>query len=139
MTGDIASRFVLISSRSRRGEAFFSRQVLLVEMFSLSTEAPVRFSRPSIDVTFSSAADSYTHRTVGIILTGANADGADVPRAAARCGDHRVDLARQSHRPTGESAPLRGHHPSSRGDVDAPHGDRVHVARHPLSRAPDPA
>lgn len=45
--------------------------------FSLSTEAPVRFSRPSIDVTFSSAADSYTHRTVGIVLTGANADGAD--------------------------------------------------------------
>jgi two-component system chemotaxis response regulator CheB len=45
--------------------------------FSLSTEAPVRFSRPSIDVTFGSAADSYGHRTVGIILTGANADGAD--------------------------------------------------------------
>lgn len=45
--------------------------------FSLSTEAPVRFSRPSIDVTFVSAADSYTHRTVGIVLTGANADGAE--------------------------------------------------------------
>ena len=45
--------------------------------FSLSTDAPVRFSRPSIDVTFSSAADSYAHRTVGIVLTGANADGAD--------------------------------------------------------------
>ena len=45
--------------------------------FSLSTEAPVRFSRPSIDVTFTSAADSYSHRTVGIVLTGANADGAD--------------------------------------------------------------
>lgn len=45
--------------------------------FSLSTEAPVRFSRPSIDVTFASAADSYTHRTVGIVLTGANADGAE--------------------------------------------------------------
>ena len=44
--------------------------------FSLSTEAPVRYSRPSIDVTFSSAADSYGHRTVGIVLTGANADGA---------------------------------------------------------------
>ena len=42
--------------------------------FSLSTEAPVRFSRPSIDVTFSSAADSYTHRTVGIVLTGARAN-----------------------------------------------------------------
>jgi two-component system chemotaxis response regulator CheB len=45
--------------------------------FSLSTEAPVRFSRPSIDVTFKSAADSYTHRVVGIVLTGANADGAE--------------------------------------------------------------
>jgi two-component system chemotaxis response regulator CheB len=45
--------------------------------YSLSTEAPVRYSRPSIDVTFGSAADSYAHRTVGIVLTGANADGAD--------------------------------------------------------------
>ena len=45
--------------------------------FSLSTEAPVRFSRPSIDVAFMSAADSYRHRTVGIVLTGANADGAE--------------------------------------------------------------
>jgi two-component system, chemotaxis family, protein-glutamate methylesterase/glutaminase len=45
--------------------------------FSLSTDEPVRFSRPSIDVTFSSAADSYAHRTVGIVLTGANADGAE--------------------------------------------------------------
>lgn len=45
--------------------------------FSLSTDAPVRYSRPSIDVTFSSAADAYTHRTVGIVLTGANSDGAD--------------------------------------------------------------
>ena len=45
--------------------------------FSLSTEAPVRYSRPSIDVAFGTAADSYGHRTVGIVLTGANADGAD--------------------------------------------------------------
>jgi two-component system chemotaxis response regulator CheB len=45
--------------------------------FSLSTEAPVRYSRPSIDVTFASAATSYGHRTVGIVLTGANADGAE--------------------------------------------------------------
>jgi len=45
--------------------------------FSLSTEAPVRYSRPSIDVAFMSAADSYRHRAVGIVLTGANADGAE--------------------------------------------------------------
>ena len=51
---------------------------LLVErgFFSLSTDAPVRYSRPSIDVMFASAADEYGGRTVGIVLTGANEDGA---------------------------------------------------------------
>lgn len=51
---------------------------LLVERgtFSLSTDEPVRFSRPSIDVTFQSAADSYAEHVIGVILTGANADGA---------------------------------------------------------------
>ena len=43
---------------------------------SLTTEEPVRFSRPSIDVMFTSAADVYRSETIGIILTGANEDGA---------------------------------------------------------------
>jgi two-component system chemotaxis response regulator CheB len=44
--------------------------------FSLSIDAPVRYSRPSIDVAMMSAADSYAHHAVGVVLTGANADGA---------------------------------------------------------------
>jgi len=43
---------------------------------SLTLEEPVRFSRPSIDVMFSSAADAYGPATIGVILTGANEDGA---------------------------------------------------------------
>ena len=50
---------------------------LLIEdgHFALSTDEPVRFSRPSIDVAFVSAADTYRERSVGVVLTGANADG----------------------------------------------------------------
>jgi len=43
--------------------------------FTLSTDPPVRYSRPSIDVTFYSAADAYGAATVGVVLTGANSDG----------------------------------------------------------------
>ena len=53
---------------------------------SLSTEAPVRYSRPSIDVMLMSAAAAYGHRTVGVILTGANADGANGLRRVADVG-----------------------------------------------------
>jgi two-component system chemotaxis response regulator CheB len=42
---------------------------------SLTIEEPVRFSRPSIDVMFMSAADTYRDGTIGVILTGANEDG----------------------------------------------------------------
>lgn len=50
---------------------------LMVESsgFSLSTDEPVQFARPSIDVLFESAADVFDGGTVGVILTGANQDG----------------------------------------------------------------
>lgn len=43
---------------------------------ALSVDESVNFSRPSIDVLFESAADVYGDRLMGIILTGANEDGA---------------------------------------------------------------
>jgi two-component system chemotaxis response regulator CheB len=52
---------------------------LLIEedrTFSLSNEDPVNLSRPSIDVLFESAAYAYKEGLVGIVLTGASADGA---------------------------------------------------------------
>ena len=44
--------------------------------FSLSGEERVSFARPSIDVLFASAADAYGKSLAGILLTGANYDGA---------------------------------------------------------------
>lgn len=44
---------------------------------SLSVDARVAYSRPSIDVLFNSVATICRANTIGIILTGANADGAD--------------------------------------------------------------
>jgi two-component system chemotaxis response regulator CheB len=51
---------------------------LLVERGSLalSLDDRVSYARPSIDVLFESAADAYGNRVIGIILTGANDDGA---------------------------------------------------------------
>ncbi|WP_434581022.1 chemotaxis protein CheB [Pseudomonas sp. Z5-35] len=43
---------------------------------SLSLEAPVHHSRPSIDVLFESAADVYGPDLLAVVLTGANSDGA---------------------------------------------------------------
>ncbi|MES2035736.1 MAG: chemotaxis protein CheB [Pseudomonadota bacterium] len=62
---------------------------LLVETggsLALSTEAPVNYSRPSIDVLFESAADAYGPALAGVILTGANHDGAAGLKAVADAG-----------------------------------------------------
>jgi two-component system chemotaxis response regulator CheB len=65
---------------------------LLVESgaFALSTDAPVQFSRPSIDVLFASAADAYREHAVGVVLTGANADGAIGVRRIQDRGGHVI-------------------------------------------------
>jgi two-component system chemotaxis response regulator CheB len=45
------------------------------EYVTLTTDPLVRFSRPSIDVTFTSAADTFRGAVIGVVLTGANDDG----------------------------------------------------------------
>ena len=45
--------------------------------FSLDYSERVHFSRPSIDVTFKSAADVYGAGTIAVLLSGGNADGAE--------------------------------------------------------------
>jgi two-component system chemotaxis response regulator CheB len=64
-----ADYHLLIERNGARGE------------LSLSVDEAVRYSRPSIDVLFESAADAYKDRVVAVVLTGANDDGA---RGAAR-------------------------------------------------------
>jgi two-component system chemotaxis response regulator CheB len=51
---------------------------LLIEgdkSFSLDVSEKVNFSRPSIDITFSTSGEVYKEKTLGIILSGANSDG----------------------------------------------------------------
>lgn len=48
----------------------------LANRVALSTEEPVNHSRPSIDLSFISAAQTYRSKLVGVILSGANKDGA---------------------------------------------------------------
>jgi two-component system chemotaxis response regulator CheB len=54
--------------------------------FALSIDEPVNYSRPSIDVLFESAADVMGPRCAGILLSGANADGALGLRAIEEAG-----------------------------------------------------
>ena len=86
MTNFLASRSILPVIEAEDKDAIEAGRVylapadyhLLIEpgSLALSTDERVQFSRPSIDVLFDSAADSYGARAVGVLLTGANEDGA---------------------------------------------------------------
>jgi two-component system, chemotaxis family, protein-glutamate methylesterase/glutaminase len=53
---------------------------------SLSSEDPVNFSRPSIDLLMESAATSFRENVIGILLSGANHDGAQGLKKIHDCG-----------------------------------------------------
>lgn len=55
--------------------ANYHMSIELGNYFALSTEDMVNNSRPSIDITLSSAAYAYRNKLVGILLSGANRDG----------------------------------------------------------------
>jgi two-component system, chemotaxis family, protein-glutamate methylesterase/glutaminase len=66
---------------------------LLVEnknTFSLDASEKVHFSRPSIDVTFESVADIFGPSAIGVLLSGANADGAAGLQAIKQAGGFTV-------------------------------------------------
>ena len=77
---------------------------LLVEEnrhMALSFDEPLLFSRPSIDVLFESAVDVYGDRLIGIILSGANNDGAfGLKRVAEAGGLTLVQASTEAHAST---------------------------------------
>ena len=80
--------------------------------FSLSCEAPVHFSRPSIDLLMESAADAYGPALAGILLTGANSDGAaGLAKIKQRGGYTIVQNPAQAQVATMPEAALRQHTP----------------------------
>jgi two-component system chemotaxis response regulator CheB len=88
---------------------------LLIEngSLALSTDELVRFSRPSIDVLFDSAADEYAAGAVGIVLSGANADGAAGVRRLKAAGG--VTMAQDPETATKPAMPQAA---IDTGDVD---------------------
>ncbi|MEH3022149.1 MAG: chemotaxis protein CheB [Pseudomonas oryzihabitans] len=98
---------------------------LLVEddlTLSLSRDEPVQFSRPSIDVLFDSAADALGEQVCGILLTGANHDGAHGLHTLAKGGGVTVVQSPQSAEvPTMPEAALKRFHPDFVLDVPGIH------------------
>ncbi|MNN58289.1 Chemotaxis response regulator protein-glutamate methylesterase of group 2 operon [compost metagenome] len=80
--------------------------------FSLSQEERVYFSRPSIDILFASAADAYGPALLGVLLTGANEDGAHGLAQIKQSGGYTiVQDPREAQVATMPKAALALHHP----------------------------
>jgi two-component system, chemotaxis family, protein-glutamate methylesterase/glutaminase len=61
-----------------------------MKVIALSTEPMVKFSRPAIDLTFETAAAAYREGLVGVMLSGANTDGANGMAAVKNKGGYTI-------------------------------------------------
>lgn len=94
---------------------------MLVEpgSFALSVDERVQQARPSVDVLFESAADAYGGRTCGVVLTGANSDGAaGLARIKARGGRALVQDPDTAERREMPEAALRACRPDGVGSIE---------------------
>ena len=57
---------------------------------ALSTDEMVKYSRPSIDLSFDKASFAYKEKIVGVMLSGANTDGADGIRKLKERGGYAI-------------------------------------------------
>lgn len=67
---------VLRPGRAYLAPANYHMYIELANRIALSGEETVNHSRPSIDLSFITAANAYRDKLIGIILSGANKDGA---------------------------------------------------------------
>ena len=88
--------------------------------FFLDTEAPVRYSRPSVDVLFQSAALAFGARMAAVVLTGANSDGAaGLAMVASAGGLALVQDPATAERPAMPAAALAAVPTAVVGDIPA--------------------
>ena len=95
---------------------------LLIERdltFSLSQDEPVHFARPSIDVSFESASAALGADVCGILLTGANSDGAAGLHEISKYGGYTlVQDPKTAESPAMPAAALQLFTPSFVGSID---------------------
>lgn len=90
---------------------------LLIEKnktFSLTIDERVNYARPSIDVLFESAAESYNKALIGIVLTGSNHDGTNGIKRIQECGGLCIvqdpATAESSYMPTSALGAIKADH-----------------------------
>jgi two-component system chemotaxis response regulator CheB len=83
---DAGDKSAILPGRVYVAPADYHLMIETRDRLALSTEGPVLWARPSIDVLFETAAEAYRGGVIGMILTGASADGSQGLRAVRARG-----------------------------------------------------